>query len=199
MLEGHLFVPQTLTLREALLSLASPEVRSTFEAIEPELDGPEIWVIGSPPTPRQLKVSEYRRLRDQLQESLLKQLKHGEWESTGFDSRRPLNEPPVEIPRDAWEFLELDFQNSQAKGNGFTIDGIRVRRIDGSERSVVKAEKRCEVWLREQAVAGRTVVKKRELMAEAQERFPDLSVRGFLRAWTTAAPEHWKSPGRKKS
>lgn len=64
--------------------------------------------------------------------------------------------------------------------------------------STAKAEKDCEAWLDRQFVGG-TQKTKPALREEAQGIYPNLSKRGFERAWGTVAPRFERDrPGAKK-
>ncbi len=63
-----------------------------------------------------------------------------------------------------------------------------------------KAETDCQKWIAQKAAAGETPASRSALYSEARARFGNkLSQRSFDRAWTAAAPEEWKKPGRKSS
>ncbi len=73
------------------------------------------------------------------------------------------------------------------------------------ERHVGNAEMSCRQWLEGKMRASllERPMPKARYLSEAQEKFSDLSRKGFARAWTTAIGEsqahNWKRPGRKKS
>ncbi len=55
----------------------------------------------------------------------------------------------------------------------------------------------CRDWIEALAANGESPDSKDALYAVAQTRFPQLSRRGFDAAWSQAAPEGWRKPGRR--
>lgn len=175
----------------------------TWERID-ELDrlgasGPRILLIGIPETEDDRRVSEYRSLSDKERSALIARLRSGALVASGRDSRQPLNSPRIDIPPDAWGFLEPQFERSAAKGPGFTIEGIEVR--PPPERPAA-ATARMEKDLRK-FVAARTKppsspVTRDALWNEAKDAVPGASRRAFDRAWQAVAHSDWRQPGRKQ-
>jgi hypothetical protein len=114
--------PQTLD--GALLIWGEPAVVAEMSQLAREgCDGPQILQleVGS-----NRDVFRYRELREQLEAALVDDLRRGKLIAAGYDSRAPIDAPPVTIPADRWRVLIPDFEDSSASGGGISISRILV-------------------------------------------------------------------------
>jgi hypothetical protein len=104
-----------------------------------------------------------------------------------------------EILSEAWERLEweLDVRGSSVAAGGIRFTELRIR--PRARTSTIGVEARCKAWILERAETGPAPRSRDELFAEAKRKFgPELTERGFLRAWAPAAPDAWKARGAKR-
>jgi len=104
-----------------------------------------------------------------------------------------------DAPPEAWETLEwdLDVRTSSAMAPGIRFIEVRIR--PRARPSTVGVETQCKGWIRERVARGPEPRSRDALFAEAQRQFgPELSERGFLRAWQEVAPDQWKRAGTKR-
>ena len=106
-----------------------------------------------------------------------------------------------ESSRKRQELQELD---AEIKAHRKAFNELNVtQNADVSTRSTIKAESQCTRWLVELMHHGRQTETKLEYRAEAKQKWKNLGVNGFNRAWANAIVEtqttQWGKPGRKKS
>ncbi len=160
--------------------------------------GPRVWSIDKLETEDGRQVFEYRSLNEKERRELIARLRSGELVASGRDSRQPLNSPRIDIPPDAWSFLEPQFDRSAAKGQGFTIDGIEVRPLpELPAAATARMEKDLRRFVAARTKPPSSPVTRDALWKEAKAAVPGASRRAFDRAWQAVAPSDWRQPGRK--
>ena len=136
----------------------------------------------------------------QLRTAFRARLQSGELVATGYVKPVRVGDGRIAIPADKWRFLQPDFRNSSAVGEGLKIVDVLVREATGV--SSTAAETKCRHWLSSDPsaiVATVTPFNKGNVFHRARECFGHtLSRRAFDRAWSAAAPQDWKEPGAKK-
>jgi len=84
-----------------------------------------------------------------------------------------------------------------------TVPVAKLRKLWPAAKRTVAAETRCQEYLvtEMKRSLNRAPKPKRAFLAECQARFPDLSKRGFERAWASASKltgAAWRKPGRRR-
>lgn len=186
--------PVKWTMFEALVELADPHERDEFRRLQDRYGGGVFagYLFG-PARPENPERVRYDGLWERLTTELMTHLRDGEFEAERVD----LDRGAVSIPRESWRVLEPDFEESTASSAGVKFVGIRVWPKRAAWSSA-HAERSCAAWMQTLVDNGCIPSSQDALWADAHERFPGLSNRGFLRIWTSCAPEKWKKPGRRR-
>tara|TARA_R110002110_G_scaffold137735_4_gene323094 strand:- start:849 stop:1472 length:624 start_codon:yes stop_codon:yes gene_type:complete len=157
---------------------------------------------GAPPADVVRWLSAWRKLRDALSAGEIPALQNNR--EAGV---------PVELPPLQWASgfgdnpWRVPSENPQPPADLILVaeDPLRAliaalsHRSRNSGRTLTGQSPRaaCRDWIEALAANGESPDSKDALYAVAQTRFPQLSRRGFDAAWSQAAPESWRKPGRR--
>lgn len=189
-----------VNLEAAVRHYAGHEAAKELERLE-ELGACEamVYVIGGHETEETRLCDQYTGVLEKLEKQLIERLTNGELIGSGYFSNQAVER--TDVPADLWLFLEVDSDNSKAKGEGFTISAIMVRQDPATERVVssAKAGKDCRAWLQAEVKRLGSPPRKDDMFQKAKELFGDqLSRREFDRAWRDVTPPDWQKKGRRK-
>lgn len=150
----------------------------------------------------------------------IKKLFFGQIIAYGFVGPIALESRRVKVPRDKWELLRPNFQESSASAEGLVVSGILVIHSNEEDRwnrdepapettsddapasapkATAGAERRCREWIKNEVREGRTYKRTEALELAKKIIGPALSDRAFGRAWDVEAPASWKKPGRRRA
>jgi hypothetical protein len=150
-----------------------------------------------------------QRAIDRLMCEIFERLRTGDWKATGLrdDTAEALR---VTIPPRCWDHprYELTWPRDgaalrpakDAPGNLPHYAQLEVAPAPAKVLGTAGAESRCRHWIADLALAhpDDAPKRKRDMEAEAVKLFR-VNGHGFRRAWDAAAPDGWKSGGRRKA
>jgi hypothetical protein len=121
-------ITEPQTLEGALQVWCEPSLVAEMLELKGQGCDCPIFIIGALETEFERKQGRYQSLRKQLEDEILEKLRVGELSATGYDSRAPIDAPPVAIPAARWRILRADFKESSAASGNILIQGIQVSR-----------------------------------------------------------------------
>jgi len=155
-------------------------------------------------------IIRYCELRSQQEAELLEKLRAGRLVAVGYDSRLPIDAPPIAIPSGRWpRALSLNFSESTATGGGLTVLDIQIFEglpdlarappvRSGRAVSQAKVVSWYLEWVKKNSLLGKAPSRKED-MAAAREIFGTHVTRELLRELRRdVSPEEWRRSGRRK-
>jgi len=115
-----------VSLREALEIYASPDALQAYLPFKPYYQRLTSFVLGAPPTDREIREERARSLRKPLEQQLLEKLIRGKLLATAHERPLRANADRTVIPSAHWKLLAVDFDQSTASGHGLKLVDIRV-------------------------------------------------------------------------